>query len=257
MSRGCGYGTDACDGNKKTKLTSITFEFTGKEPLIGNKKNVNSQWNHAQSSYPKIQVGKPVWKADASKYTLKIKGSRVYDLGDELYLGKYVRMNGGEGTTFTLRASDSGKKTLNNLIKMKVAKTNVWFSAGACKYPLRIGDEFGPLRVIAFTTTTDDSCAFDAANRLEDTSQLAGAAAVTNVASSAGAGTSTAAMAIGVIGAVIIVLAAVGAVVYVRRGDQSAALQPGAFEVDLDTQEIRRIPSDSQIQSGKDSVEAE
>ena len=244
---GCSFGAEACTV-KKEKLLAITFEYTGKKPLLGNFKKPNALWNHAQSEYKKINVKGNL--KDSSKHPFKIGGARKYNIQDQLYNGKFVTMhNDGTGTIFTLDARDSNKKALPAALKMKIRGLQVIFSAGSCREQVRIGDEFGPLRVIGFETSKRDVCAWNPANP-NRVSLLTG-----NALESSDDGattTSTATIALGAVGAIVVVLAAIGAIVYVRRGDQQTALQPGAFEVDLDSRQIRRIDSNKDVDNASE-----
>jgi hypothetical protein len=234
---GCSIGTDACDA-KKAKITAITFEYIGddKEQLIGNFRKPNAGWNHGQSGFRKIKVAGDL--PSRKQHPLKTMGKLKYDLSGELVKGRFLKTNAdGTGTVFTLRASDIGKKFLPGTLKMKVRGLAISLSGGTCKYPLRIGDEFGPLRVVGFETTKSQQCAWDPAR----VSSLLENAPDASSGDDTGTPTSSATVALGIVGAIVVILAAVGAIVYVRRGDQQAALQPGAFEVDLDSRQIRRI----------------
>jgi hypothetical protein len=57
-------------------------------------------------------------------------------------------------------------------------------------------------------------------------------------------GTDSAAIALGVVGAALIVLVAVGAAHFLKRSiPQQQSMAGGAFEVDLDARQVRRVDS--------------
>jgi len=137
------------------------------------------------------------------------------------------------------------------VLKVKIQGLQIMFSAGSCKEQIRIGDEFGPLRVIGFETSKRDTCAWNPSNP-NRVSLLTGNALDSSSGDNTAATTSSATIVLGAVGALVVVLAAIGAIVYVRRGDQQAALQPGAFEVDLDSRQIRRIDSNKDVDAASE-----
>jgi hypothetical protein len=126
-----------------------------------------------------------------------------------------------------------------------------------CKIPIKIGDEYGPFRVVAFTTTKDKktktSCAWDDEARAAEIDRMVAARAVMNKASALASdggsdgdntGTDSAAIALGVVGAALIVLVAVGAAHFLKRSNpQQQEAAGGGYEVDLDARQVRRVDS--------------
>jgi len=251
---GCAFGAEACTV-KTEKIVAITFEYTGKTPLLGNFRNPNAGWNHAQSAYKRISVKGNL--PDKDKHVIKIQGGRTYNLENDLYNNKYVTMHSdGTGTIFTLDARDSNKANLPSALKMKIRSLKIQMSAGSCNEQIRIGDEFGPLRVIGFETKVKsqvrDACKWNPQNPNKAVQLVGNEASGSSASDNTAATTSSVTIALGAVGAIVVVLAAIGAIVYVRRGDQQAALQPGAFEVDLDSRQIRRIDSSKDVDTASE-----
>jgi hypothetical protein len=178
-------------------------------------------------------------------------------INSELVNGNVVfDSTSGTGTVFTIKASDNGKSTLPGKMSFKVDRTVVKMLT-KCSIPIRIGDEYGPLRVVGFTTTGDkkakSSCGWDHAARAAEINRMTAARTTADKAmaltSDGGDGddednNDSAAIALGVVGAALVVVVAVGAAYFLRRPAQhQLAAPPIAFEVDLDSQKIHQVDS--------------
>ena len=61
------------------------------------------------------------------------------------------------GDRFVLSAGEIGRKALPAQITLKLGNAKFKFAAN-CKYPIRLGDEFGPLKVAGFETKPGPDC---------------------------------------------------------------------------------------------------
>jgi len=281
------------DGCASGKLFSISLEYTGSS-LPGSAKNPNADWNHLQGSGDTKYKGfvvKDNFPAEGSKTienmpitVAKFDMASVMEESDlTVQNGKFLAVPGAVINLQRYKTNAAGAKKalkLPGTIKIKAGKTLVKFSTN-CKSPVRIGDEFGPFRVVGFTNKAKKfSCphslqlveslreAERIANREDETTVAALPNAKTEAAASASSDSDTdntartVAIVLGVIG-FLVILAVAAAAMYTRRskdGDMMAdgggvplesSGNDGAFEVDLDTRRVRRIGAGQEADSNE------
>jgi hypothetical protein len=132
----CSNGYDACSVNKN-KITAITLEYTG--IALGD--------FHIQSKNKRLLIQSHKMVNGADNVQIKAPGKSGYTIPKRVKIGD----------TFTLVAADISKRFMPASITLKVGKARVRF-AGNCKFGLRVGDEFGPFRVVGFATKKGPTC---------------------------------------------------------------------------------------------------
>jgi hypothetical protein len=261
----------------KPKMESITFEYTAVS-LPGTKKEPNEKWNHKQGGWPRFKV--PDFPAVADKISLKLFGKTAQAFSSSVKAnldgGKWLYKN----DQFTLdMASNTNKKIKKfpaivgiraTIPQQKPAKPGQFKIniLASCKLPIRLKDEFGPFKVVKFKTSHRE-CSIDSSDRSElipvANSVLKVAAPSANQAnanqgseSSTGNDSSTAAITLGVVGAAVAIIVVVGVTLYFRsakmdvENDHQTQNQPGVFEVDLDSRQVRRVNDEEATSSETD-----
>ena len=208
----CSARFDACSVSK-TKISALMLEWTG---------NVNGNV-HVQTNR-KVML-KPKSAAGAKKFLVKSIGMNSFST---------VPRNPKVGDQFTLTAADVGRQWLPVSVSFKVDKGRFKFMTNCRKDSLRMGDEFGPFKVVGFSTnkvkstcltfeellrSMEDSPSSTKLDADNDDDFLSQGALSEEQALSAGLSSSTIAAAIGV--AVCGVLVVIGGVMLYRSTGQA------------------------------------
>jgi len=270
-SKNCGPAFDGCQSGK---LMSLSLEYTGRS-APGSFRQPNADWNHEQALFKGYLV-KDNFPAPGHSTINKMQVLiKKFDMDLQSSLdeknGKYYAQVGDIVNLFRVKANGTPNK-LPATIKMKAGKTQIKFAA-SCKYAVRIGDEFGPFRVVGFTNTNPKfSCPWSEALRqtlrtadggatataLANAAEEAPAAPASSASGSGDDSAQTAAIVLGVLGGVVMIAAAVVAIygqlnkpTLMRPEAGNVPLhQPnpsaGAFEVDLEIQRMGRADSGEQ-----------
>jgi uncharacterized surface protein with fasciclin (FAS1) repeats len=130
----CTVGFDACSVTK-SKFKTIELEWTGNV-----KGNIHNQGAYNKLSLkPKASIGRTSWKLKpvGKKWTVPAKPK----VGDQ----------------FIIASEDINKKFMPGFVTFKVNGDKFRFGTNCKKAPLRIGDEFGPFKVVGFTTQKSPS----------------------------------------------------------------------------------------------------
>eukprot|EP00040_Diaphanoeca_grandis_P036891 m.237562 g.237562 ORF g.237562 m.237562 type:complete len:2040 (-) comp33710_c1_seq2:30-6149(-) len=186
-------GESICQGDKNTKITSIKFMYNG---LVS--QNVYHRSQNPLTQPPRKPYKRSVKLVVASK---KFNALEYGKLSARLKQGEMVTVYGKVG------AKGDSTGIFGKTIKMKVSGGVIRFTTSCSKADLRIGDQFGPLKVVDYTTT-----------------EYAGTMTMSNSHGTSGdsnSGSST--VAVAVIGTVVALLVVVAAVVHFKKpcGDTS------------------------------------
>jgi hypothetical protein len=130
----CAHGYDAC-GLPKNKFKSITLEYTG---------NGNAAV-HIQTKFKGLKIISKTFRPNPDGGTLARTSGKNYNLPKKLAIGD----------VFNIEAKAIYKRFLPGKVMIIANKGKFAFSAN-CKFPLRIGDEFGPFKVRGFESKKID-----------------------------------------------------------------------------------------------------